>query len=277
VPSYDCQGDEVGTFTEATAVKQTQPNTFDVLLDEQWSVGTKLHGGYLLAVVARAAGEVATHPHLTAISGAFPAAPVPGPATVQVELLKAGGSQTQLRARLTQNDQICLETLVTQGTLTDEDPWWSNTEPVELPDEQDCYRSPADVPGIAFRVPLLDVVESRLDPKALGFAAGKPAQRGSIAGWQRLADGSDWDPLSLLVALDPAPPVTFDLGIPGWVPTLQLSAHIRRLPAPGALRVNLHANDVTGNRMDETALAWDSKGRLVAQAMQFAAVRVPRR
>jgi YD repeat-containing protein len=28
--------------------------------------------------------------------------------------------------------------------------------------------------------------------------------------------------------------------------------------------------------MDETAFAWDSKGRLVAQATQFAAVRIPK-
>jgi hypothetical protein len=263
----------VGTFSEATAVEQAGPGTFKVVLDEQWSIGTKLHGGYLLAVVARAAGEVATHPHLTAISGAFPAAPVPGLAEVQVELLKAGGSQTQLRASLVQGGQVCLSALVTQGKLADEDSWWSNLDPVELPDEQDCPRSPSSVPG-GFTVPLLDVVETRLDPQAVGFAVGKPSQRGAIATWQRLADGTDWDPLSLLVALDPVPPITYDLGIAGWVPTLQMSAYIRRLPAPGSVKVNMHANDITGSRMDETAFAWDAKNGLVAQATQFAAVRI---
>jgi Thioesterase-like superfamily len=82
--------------------------------------------------------------------------------------------------------------------------------------------------------------------------------------------------LSLLVALDPVPPVTFDLGLSGWVPTLQMSVYVRRLPAPGPIKVRMHANDVSGERIDETAFAWDSKGRLVAQAMQFAAVRVPK-
>jgi hypothetical protein len=266
----------VGTFSEATAVEQTGPGEYKAVLDAQWAVADKLHGGYLLAVVARAAGETAKHPHLTAISGSFPAAPLPGEVTVRVTELNSGRSQTQLRASLVQNGQVCVEALVTQGTLVEDDPWWTNLEPADLPAEQECVLSPADVPGAGFRVPLLDVVETRLDPKSVGFAAGRPSGTGAIGNWQRLASGDDWDPLSLLVALDPVPPITFDLGIRGWVPTLQLSAYIRRLPAPGSVKVRMHANDITANRMDETAFAWDSKGRLVAQATQFAAVRIPR-
>ncbi|MFD1048035.1 hypothetical protein ACFQ1S_22090 [Kibdelosporangium lantanae] len=63
---------------------------------------------------------------------------------------------------------------------------------------------------------------------------------------------------------------------PGWVPTLQMSAYIRRLPAPGSVKVRMTGGDITGNRLDETALAWDGKDRLVAQAVQFAGVRMPR-
>lgn len=48
---------------------------------------------------------------------------------------------------------------------------------------------------------------------------------------------------------------------------------VRRLPAPGPLRVTMHATDITAGRMDETAQAWDATGNLVAQATQLAAVR----
>ncbi|MET0132843.1 MAG: thioesterase family protein [Kibdelosporangium sp.] len=265
----------MGNFSEATAVEAVGPGAFRAVLDEQWSVGSKLHGGYLLAVLGRAAGQVATHEHLTAISGSFPSAPEPGPADIEVEVLRAGRGMTQLRARMSQKSLVRVEALVTQGTLSDADPWWSASTPVELPDEQDCQPAPANVPGSEMRVSLLDQVETRIDPKWLGFAVGKPTGQGRTASWQRLTDGSDWDPLSLLVALDPVPPVSFDLGVLGWVPTLQLSAYIRRLPAAGSIRVGMHASDVTADRMDETAYAWDSKGRLVAQAVQFAAVRIP--
>jgi hypothetical protein len=261
----------VGNFNAATALSPAGPGEFDVLLDEQWSIGTKLHGGYLLAVAARAAGEVATHPHLSAISGIFPLAPSPGPAVAQVEVLRVGTSATQLRTRLTQNGKVFLEALVTQGELVDGDSWWSGLEEADVPAEEDCVRMTRVSPDGSFQLPLMDVVETRLDPRAM-----QTPGKGAIGGWHRLADGSDWDPLSLLVALDPVPPISFDLGVPGWAPTLQMSAYLRRLPAPGPVKVRMHANDVTGNRMDETALAWDSKGRLVAQATQLAAVRLPR-
>lgn len=259
-------------FSEATAVTPTGAGEFGVTLDGQWAIADKLHGGYLLAVVARAAGEVAEHPYLTAISGSFPAAPKPGDATVRVEQLGTGRSQTQLRADLVQDGRICLSALVTQGNLSTDDPRWTSLEPASVPDEAECVRVPVDAG--AFRIGLMEVVETRMDPVAAGFAVGRPTNRGMTTGYHRLADGSDWDPLSLLVALDPVPPVTFDLGMPGWVPTLQMSAYIRRLPAPGPVKVAMHANDLTGNRIDETALAWDSKGRLVGQATQFAGVRV---
>lgn len=264
----------MGTFKEATAIEAAGPGQFAISLDAQWSIGGKLHGGYLLAVVARAAAELAEHPHLTAISAAFPAAPEAGHATIQVEVLSVSRSMTQLRSRLTQNGVVCVEALVTQGTLTEDDPWWSGSQQPPMPREQDCPRVPVDAPG--FKVALMEVVDTRIDPSVLGFAVAQPSGQGAIATWQRLADGSDWDPLSLLVALDPAPPVSFDLGVPGWAPTLQMSAYIRRLPAPGSVGVRMHANELGGNRMDEAAFAWDSSGRLVAQATQFAAVRIPK-
>ncbi|MFI6920396.1 thioesterase family protein [Nonomuraea spiralis] len=268
----------MGTFRDATALIAHGGGDFGATLDAQWSVGTKLHGGYLLAVLARAACESSAgerHPHVTAVSGAFVEPPEPGPADVRVEPLRIGKSVAQVRATLAQEGRILLEAHVTLGVLDDADPWWSSLPMVELPPEEDCFLAPTDPPGADFPVPLMGVVEERVDPAHLAFAFGAPSRRGEIASWQRLADGSDWDPLSLLVALDPVPPVAFDLGLPGWVPTIQLSAYVRRLPAPGPIRVRLTATDVGGDRMDEVAHVWDSKGRLVAQATQLAAVRVP--
>ncbi|RZQ63819.1 thioesterase family protein [Amycolatopsis suaedae] len=268
----------MSAFAAASAVSRTAPDSaeFTAELDPQWTVGDKLHGGYLLAVMARAAGEIAHHPHLTAISGSFAVPPRPGPATVAVELLRAGTGVSQLRATLVQEGKPAAEALITQGTLDDADSWWSSVEPIDIPPEENCVPATADAPGAGFRVNLLDVVDQRVDPRHAGFAVGKPAGDGVISSWQRLADGSDWDPLSLLVALDPVPPVSYDLGMPGWAPTVQFTAYLRRLPAPGPVRVRMFATDVGGGRMDETARAWDSKGRPVAQATQLAAVRVPR-
>jgi hypothetical protein len=90
-----------------------------------------------------------------------------------------------------------------------------------------------------------------------------------------MADGREPDPLSLLLAVDALPPVTFDLGIAGWAPTLELSAHVRARPAPGWLRVRVSTRNLAGGLLEEDAEVWDSTDRLVAQSRQLA--RVPRR
>ena len=279
------KGTDMAGFTAASTITPRDEasdcadyeSEFDVVLDAQWSVDTKLHGGYLLAILGRAAAHAAGsgYRHLTAISGSFLVPPEPGPALVRVEVLRAGRSSAQLRARLIQHGVPSVEALITQGRITQADSWWSLLDPVELPDEQDCFLVPCDAPAAGFSVPLMDVVEQRLDPGVLGFAVGAPSGRGVIAGWQRLADGTDWDPLSLLIALDPVPPVSYDLGVPGWTPSVSLTAYIRALPAPGPVRVRMQATEITDDRMDEVAHVWDARGRLVAQSTQIAAIRVP--
>ncbi|HVV18376.1 MAG TPA: thioesterase family protein [Pseudonocardiaceae bacterium] len=254
-------------------MRSTGDGEFAVAIDEQWSVGAKPNGGYLLAVLATAAADHAggRHPHPTAVSGSFLTAPHGGPASVWVSTLRAGRGATQLHARMTQDGQPCVDALVTLGTLPDGDPWWTSAAAVDLPAELDCVRQPPHVPGTDMKLPLMEVLEQRLDPAALRGRTGT----GTIAGWQRLADGTDWDPFSLLVALDSLPPVSLDLGMSGWVPTVQFTAYLRGLPAPGPLRTSVRAHQINGDRMDEAAFTWDSKGRLVGQATQIAGVRIP--
>ncbi len=114
----------------------------------------------------------------------------------------------------------------------------------------------------------------RLDPATAGFAAGKPSGRGLLQGWIRLGDGADADPLALLAFLDAFPPVMFDLGRFGWSPTMELTAHVRALPAPGWIAVKVETRNIAGGMFEEDCELWDSTGRLVAQSRQLA--RQPR-
>ena len=66
------------------------------------------------------------------------------------------------------------------------------------------------------------------------------------------------------------PPVTFDLGMPGWAPTLELTAHVRAHPAPGWLKVRHATRNMAGGMFEEDCEIWDSAGRLVAQSRQLA-------
>ena len=78
----------------------------------------------------------------------------------------------------------------------------------------------------------------------------------------------------LLLAVDALPPVAFELGRPGWSPTFELTAHVRRHPAPGWLRVRVSSRTLGGGLLEEDAEVWDSADRLVAQSRQLARVRL---
>ena len=107
-----------------------------------------------------------------------------------------------------------------------------------------------------------------------GWVVGAPSGRGMLQAWFRLAGGREPDPIALLAVADALPPVTFDLGRPGWAPTLELTVHVRARPAPGWLKVRHQTSNLAGGLFEEDCEVWDSAGRLVAQARQLA--RVPR-
>ena len=266
-------------LAKATAVESLGDGRYGVVLDPGWAIGTKPNGGYLLAVLARAAvtgaaaGAVAELPHPAAVSAHFLAAPDPGPAEIAVEVLRHGRTASQVRASLLAGGRRCVEALVTCGRLAPAGPpHWSSVSPPPA----DGSGWPLAVPDERFPVPMFAEVELRLDPASAGFTVDRPAMAGEIRGQVRVAPVPP-DPYALLVAVDCLPPATFDLGLTGsWVPTLELTAYLRALPADGPLRVRQRARLVADGRVDEECDVWDSTGALVASGHQLAALRLPR-
>ena len=267
-------------LAKASTVERTGPGRYAATLDGGWAIGTKPNGGYLLAVLARAAvaeaadGGVAELPHPAAVSAHFLAVPEIGPAELTVEVLRHGRTATQVRATMSTGGRLCVAALVTCGRLRPAaEPYWSSVAPAELPAEEDCVPAPVGDPR--FPVPLFGEIGLRMDPASAGFAAGRPSMAGELRGWARIAPGRP-DPYAVLVALDCLPPATFDLGLAGsWVPTLELTAYLRSLPADGPLRVRQRARLVADGRVDEECDVWDCRGVLVGSAHQLAALRLP--
>lgn len=263
-------------FDAATAVHADDATTgrYIASLDAHWTIGGKPNGGYLLAVLGRAvlATVGASHPHPVAASAHYVSTASPGPAEVEVTVLRKGRSTAQATAVLRSEGQVRVAALFTCGRL-EGGVWWDSVPPPDLPAERDCPRLPVEAPGLS--VPLMGVVAERLDPATLRWLQGQPSGRGELKGWVRFDDGRDPDPLALLAVIDVLPPATFDLGLAGWVPTLELSCHIRALPTPGPLRVRQRARHVASSLVDEECDVWDSSGRLVATGHQLAGVRLP--
>ena len=245
-------------------------------LDDAWAYGAGvLHGGWLLETVTSAALEKTAHPHPLAVSAHFLSAPALGPADVEVEHLREGRTVGSLRARLAQAGRPKVEVLVTAGTLpaAGSEPLLRASAPPALPAPEACPRH--EVPAGGPRNGIVEQLEIRLDPATAGWTSGMPGGRAEVAGWVRPADGRPVDPLLLLTVADALPPVTFDLGIAGWVPTIELTVLLRCRPVDGWLRVVQRARSVHGGWLDEESEIWDSADQLVAQARQLAGYRQP--
>jgi hypothetical protein len=254
-------------------------------LDGDWAIGGKIHGGYLLSEIARAALATldADHPHPLTVSAVFVSAPDPGPARLSVELLRRGRSVSSLRARLTQDDAVRVEVLMTAGILrpAGDALWTAPTGAPELPPVEDCPRAPAlRLDGV--RIGHLAHVDLRLDPATTGWAVGRPGHVAEMRGWLRPDPETDPgsigpdgvpDPRWLLIAGDALPPLTFNFGMLGWVPTVSLDMHLRTLPSGGWLKAVQRAQLIADNWLDETCDLYDEAGRLVGSARQFAGYR----
>ena len=120
---------------------------------------------------------------------------------------------------------------------------------------------------------ILEQLEIRLDPATAAWTRGSFGGGAEVRAWVRSATGREVDPLMLLTVADALPPVTFELGIPGWVPTLELTVYLRALPVQGWLRCVQRARLVHGGWLDEECEVWDASGQLVVQARQLAGYR----
>jgi len=254
------------TLTAASAVSPQGPGTFAARIAPGWDIVGAANGGYLLAMTARAAALAAGRPDPVTVTAHYLAPGAPGEVRVDTEVVKAGKRFTTVTATLAA-DRPLLRMLGSFGDL-EASAGMERLEagPPDLPPVEDCI--PIE-PTDTFPPPFMGRVELRLTPDraAAWGSAGSPG----VEGWFRLRDEEPIDTIALLVAVDAFPPTIFFTDLPvAWVPTLELTAHIRARPAPGWLRCSFHTKFITGGFLEEDGEVWDSAGRLVAQSRQLA-------
>jgi hypothetical protein len=267
-------------FDRDTAVTPREPGVYGIDLSAGWTISNAVNGGYLLAVLGRALADALPHSDPFTVSAHYLTASRPGPAIIHTDVVRAGRTLSTGQASLFQYDDEGREVerirvLASYGDLGAlPDDVRTTAKPPVIPPMDQCFGpqdAPAPVPGssaIAERLML------KLDPATLGWALGSPSGRGEMRSWFGLADGRDADALSLLLTVDALPPTAFELGLSGWVPTVELTVHIRCRPAPGPLRVSITTRNLAGGFLEEDAEVWDSADRLVAQSRQLARARL---
>jgi hypothetical protein len=257
-------------FSEATALEPLGDGRYKAELGRDWSFGPKAHGGFLLALLAKAglARLEAETPGSAldplSVSADFLRAPDLNPVELSTEVLKMGRTASVVAVRMTQDGRTMLAATLTAGRLPGDEPRWA-----DLPD------LPAEPPADATdpsagraSSSLHHACDLRLDTPTLAYLRG---QRGRplLRGWAR-PHGEPTDVLFALLAGDVLPPSVFNLGESGWAPTVQLTALLRARPAPGWLRMEGRSSALLGPWFDEDVTVIDSAGRLVCQARQLA-------
>jgi hypothetical protein len=263
------------SFRQVSELHPAGDDRFDAEVDPAWTIGGKPNGGYLLAMLGRAATWNGPHPHVIAASAHYLHSPDPGPIAIHTEILRRGRSASQVRTRMVQSDVACVEALITVSRLEPGTvPFWDAGLPkVSAVDWEECERLIPVLPT-GQPVAIMEQVEVRLEAATRAFAQGQPSGHGELRGWLALPADEAFDPISLLFAVDAFPPATFDVQFSGWVPTLELTAYVRALPVPGPLRITQRAQLIAAQRVDEVCYVWDSAGQLVAHGTQLAGIRL---
>lgn len=257
-------------FGDATAITKIDDGRYEVDLDADYGFAEALNGGYLMAVLGRAAVDASAHAHPLATAANFLRVAKPGRAEVHVDTRKEGRTAGTHLVSLVQNGDRLVDAMITTGTLdAGTEPDWAGEAPPPLPALADCtaFHPPSESQrGFA------DQVDMRFDKATVGWLDGKPSGRPEARAWFRLHDGHEPDAFSLALAVDALPPVALNLGAKGWAPTVELTWHMRAVPAPGWLALHGTGRLLAGGWFDEEVEVWDSAGRLVAQSRQIARV-----
>jgi acyl-CoA thioesterase len=257
-------------FDTDTAMHACGEGRFRGHVHGAWNIGLNPNGGYLLALVASAMRQAAPHPDPLSITAHYLQPGLPDQdAEVTVSVLRSGRRMSHLQAVLHQQGQARLSVVAVMGVLADAGPATLALPAPALPAPEHCVARSGGAQGVA--LPILDRLDVRLHPdEAQPGAAGKA----QVSGWIRLRDGRPPDGLASLLFADAFPPPVFGLlGMVGWVPTVELTVHLRCRPVAGWMQGLFRSADLIDGHLIEDGALWDAEGRLVLQSRQLALVR----
>ncbi len=236
-----------GVFADATAVSRLVTETAGAAYDGAsvvgaevsrfaaevkpgWDIGGNANGGYLMATAGRAMAEAVGRPPVTLTAHYLRPAPA-GPCDIEVTTIRSGRRFATATASLAMESGQVLQLLGTFGDQTPGGPSLTREPPVDLPDYDDCEVPPPPTSGP--RPEMFRRLAVRIRPGDEGFRTGNPSGSPEIRGWFAFADGEPIDAIGLLLVADAFPPPIFNTDLPvAWVPTVELTVHVRGVPRP---------------------------------------------
>jgi acyl-CoA thioesterase len=260
----------VTTFDADTALERASDGSFQGEIKRSWSAQRGPNGGYLAAMILRAArmtvDDATLHPRSFTLH--YVAAPAPGPCTLTATVERAGKVITTLSARLTQDGQLCVLALAafSRPRVSIE---VVDVRMPEAPAPEDAMPVPPGSGGPDF----WSQYEIRWAFGPLPFTGSSGMRSG---GWTRLREPHVADALVIAALADAwFPQIFIPLTAPIPAPTLDLTTHFRTLlPLERAqpddwYLLAVSSRLATEGFFEEDCDIWSRDGQLVAQARQL--------
>ncbi len=260
----------LGEFDIATEVTRIDAGRFAAQIASGWDIAGNANGGYLIALAGRAMAEATGRPPLS-VTAHYLAPGKVGSCEVIVDVLRTGRRTSTATARLISQGREVIAVIGTFGDQGEQGISVIDARPPVLPAIENCIRTkPPAAVGTGFG----DRIDVRVRPRDATFRDGTGSGRAEVAGWFAFSDGQSVDAIGLLQVADAFVPVVFqrqEFPI-AWAPTLELTVHIRGLPAAGPLRCVFRSRFMQTGMFEEDGEVWDSAGVLVAQSRQLALI-----
>lgn len=260
----------MGAFDDETAVVERLPGEWSSVLSARWSIDDTANGGYALTPVLRAMGRAGGHPDPLSVTTHFlrPVRPRSGGvAAVRTAVVRQGRTTTVCTGTLEHDGS---DRLTAIGAFGDVDELVGvdlpiTVPPPEIPPPDACVHRSELAQGVDLAI--LDRLDVRIHPD---HAVSGAAPAAVLDGRIRFADGTDPTALALPLFTDAFPPSLYVLaGRVGWVPTIELTVHVRRRPVAGWIQARFECDDLSRGRMIESGSLWDASGALVARSRQL--------
>jgi len=253
-------------FDHDTLVRPAGEGLYATRLSDRWSIGHVPNGGYLLAAVMSALRAALPSPDPLAVNAHYLRPGAAGDAQIAVETVKLGRRFSTASARLLQDGNEVLRVLATYGDLGAMDgPRFADSTPPQLPPPPRRTSSPVPA-GLTIR----ERFDIAFDPASTGFQRFERSERAEMRGWLRFADRRPHDVHALGLIADAFPPAVFQKLAPGWVPTLELTLHVRARPRSEWLACVFRTRFAQHGLIEEDGEIWDADGTLVAMSRQLA-------
>lgn len=256
---------EFDTAIQATALGEGRYNTPII---DGWDINGNANGGYLMAIAANALRKECERSHPVSITMHYLSPGPAGPAETRCEVVKAGRRLATVTGSISRDGREIARAIGTFGEVDAAlGPHSVTSAPPQMPAFEDCPSRPSG----GQQVGLSSRLDMRLHPDDVGFATDEPNGVALVRGYFVFKDNRPVDTIGLLLAADAFPPVIFNLfGMKGWVPTIEMTVHVRAVPVPGPIACVFTSRISQGGYWEEDGELWDASGTCVAMSRQLA-------